>query len=127
MNEGSNWLMFAREDLRVAELSMQDHLYNQVCFHSQQCVEKTLKGWLAAQDKDIPRTHKMSDLLNALPNDLLHGLSSRILLMDLFYIPTRYPDAFPGSLPDGLPGIEEAKDAFELAGEVLKLVEETLK
>ena len=127
MNEGSNWLMFAREDLRVAELSMQDHLYNQVCFHSQQCVEKTLKGWLAAQDKDIPRTHKMSDLLNALPNELLRGLSSRILLMDLFYIPTRYPDAFPGSLPDGLPGIEEAKDAFELAGEVLKLVEETLK
>ena len=89
MNEGSNWLTFAREDLRVAELAMQDRLYNQVCFHSQQCVEKLLKGWLAAQDKDIPRTHKMSDLLNVLPNELLHGLSSRILLMDLFYIPTR--------------------------------------
>jgi len=44
MNEGSNWLMFAREDLRVAELAMQDRLYNQVCFHSQQCVEKSLKG-----------------------------------------------------------------------------------
>jgi HEPN domain-containing protein len=127
MNEGSNWLMFAREDLRVAELATQEGLYNQVCFHSQQCVEKSLKGWLAAQDKDIPRTHKMSDLLNVLPNELLHGLSSRILLMDLFYIPTRYPDAFPGSLPDGLPGIEEAKDALELAGEVLQFVEEALK
>ncbi len=127
MSEGSNWLEFAREDLRVAELAMQDRLYNQVCFHSQQCVEKSLKGWLAAQDKDIPRTHKMSDLLNVLPNDLLHGLSGRILLMDLFYIPTRYPDAFPGSLPDGLPGIEDAKDALELAGEVLQLVENALK
>ena len=47
--------------------------------------------------------------------------------MDLFYIPTRYPDAFPGSLPDGLPDINEAKDALDLAGEVLKLVEDALK
>lgn len=30
------WLTFAAEDLRVAEVTMPEGLYNQVCFHAQQ-------------------------------------------------------------------------------------------
>lgn len=35
--------------------------------------------------------------------------------MDIFYIPTRYPDALPGSLDESLPGKEEAEEAITLA------------
>lgn len=35
--------------------------------------------------------------------------------IDIYYIPTRYPDALPGYLPDGLPGVEEAEDAISAA------------
>jgi HEPN domain-containing protein len=43
MNELPNhWLVFAREDLHVAELVFDKGIYNQACFHAQQCVEKAL-------------------------------------------------------------------------------------
>ena len=38
------WLAFAREDLRMAELALSESIFNQVCFHAQQCVEKAIKG-----------------------------------------------------------------------------------
>jgi len=36
------WLAFAQEDLRVAEVVLAEAVFNQVCFHSQQCVEKAI-------------------------------------------------------------------------------------
>ena len=39
----SRWLEFAREDVQMAELALDADVYNQVCFHAQQCVEKCLK------------------------------------------------------------------------------------
>jgi HEPN domain-containing protein len=46
MSEASDWIGFAREDLRVAEWAFSAEIYNQTCFHAQQCVEKVLKAWL---------------------------------------------------------------------------------
>ena len=63
MSESENWLRFAREDIRMADLAMAEGLYNQVCFHSQQCTEKALKAWLAQTEESIPRTHRMADLM----------------------------------------------------------------
>ena len=40
-----------------------------------------------------------------------------------FYIPTRYPDALPGALPEGLPGREDAEEALATARQVLALIE----
>ena len=103
MREPDRWLGFARQDLRVAELAMNEGLYNQVCFHAEQCVEKVLKAWLAGNDKKIPRTHSMADLLTLIPAEVVGAMADEMLLLDRFYIPTRYPDALPGSLEDGLP------------------------
>ncbi|MFH1318346.1 MAG: HEPN domain-containing protein, partial [Candidatus Omnitrophota bacterium] len=38
------WLIFADEDLRVAKIVFKEGIYNQVCFHSQQATEKSLKA-----------------------------------------------------------------------------------
>lgn len=44
MNEARRrWQYFAHQDLQMAELTFNEGIYNQVCFHSQQCVEKCLK------------------------------------------------------------------------------------
>ena len=56
---GERWLFFARQDLQMAELALKEGLYNQVCFHSHQCVEKCLKALLANQGKAPPRTHSI--------------------------------------------------------------------
>ncbi len=120
MREADRWLGFARQDLRVAELALDDGLYNQVCFHSEQCVEKVLKAWLADNDRKIPRTHSMADLLTLIPADIVGKMAEEIILLDRFYIPTRYPDAAPGSLEDGLPDKDEAREALDLAKKVLE-------
>src|SRR5690348_490459 len=104
---GSNWLAFAREDLRMAELAYGDGIWNQVCFHAQQCVEKMLKALLADQGFPVPQVHRLSDLLSRLDtasSARLHAAEEDIRALDRFYIPTRYPDALPGTLPGGLPG-----------------------
>jgi HEPN domain-containing protein len=126
MSGSESWLRFAREDIRMADLAMPEGLYNQVCFHSQQCVEKALKAWLTQKDENLPRTHRMADLLNLMPKSLLGEMADRLLLLDQFYIPTRYPDALPGSLPDGLPDKNDAQETLKTAHELLKIIEETL-
>jgi len=121
MNEiADRWLAFAREDLRVAEIMMPEGIYNQVCFHAQQCVEKALKSVLVRQGQAPPRTHSIKDLLNLVPQSLLADLRDDLGRLDDFYIPTRYPDALPGTLPEGLPGKIEAEEALGLARSVLE-------
>lgn len=107
MNEGAErWLVFAREDLRVAELTLHAGIANQVCFHSQQCVEKSLKALILKRGKPLPRTHRLGDLIIFLQESALGDFTLELQLLDRFYIPTRYPDALPGSLPEGLPNLK---------------------
>lgn len=115
MNESERWLTFAHQDLRVAELAMTEAIYNHVCFHSQQCAEKVVKGLLAHQGQTPPRTHRLGDLLGLLEPNPLAAIAFDVQLLDRFYIPTRYPDALPGSLPEGLPDAQDARQALEIA------------
>jgi HEPN domain-containing protein len=126
MSGSESWLQFAREDRRMADMALEEGLYNQVCFHSQQCAEKSLKAWLLQKGESIPRTHRMADLVNLISKDFLGEIADRLLLLDQFYIPTRYPDALPGSLPDSLPDKSDAMDALETARKLLELIETNL-
>jgi HEPN domain-containing protein len=96
--EVQNWIDYSLEDLRMAELALKDKIYNQVCFHSQQCVEKILKALIEFQGRLHPQTHKLADLLSFVLENPFEDMRNSILLLDRFYIPTRYPDALPGSL-----------------------------
>jgi HEPN domain-containing protein len=120
------WLMFARQDMRMAELALAEGIFNQACFHAQQCVEKAIKGWLEQQGRRPPRTHRMADLLTMLPPDLMSELNDVLLLLDRFYIPTRYPDALPGMLAEGVPGQRDAQEALDVARRALEYVERAL-
>jgi HEPN domain-containing protein len=115
------WLAFASEDLQVAEIVLKEGIYNQVCFHAQQSVEKALKGALAYhENRTLPRTHAIADLLRLLPSEWFTELRAELIeKMDDYYIPTRYPDALPGTLPQGLPGKMEAEEALGLARQVM--------
>jgi len=123
MSEASDWLGFAREDLLVAQWALSAEIYNQACFHAQQCVEKVLKAWLRHLGTLPPRTHQLSLLLALLPDEVLSDLRVEITLLDRFYIPTRYPDALAGALPTGLPDGTDAKEALQVATSVIRWAE----
>ncbi len=119
MNESARrWLAFADEDLQVAELTFGSSLWNQVCFHSHQCAEKSLKALVAERGGNPPRTHRLTDLLTLLDDPALDELADELRLLEGFYIPTRYPDALPGMLLEALPGEQEAKEALTAARRV---------
>jgi len=119
----ADWLHFAREDLRVAELALSAQIYSQACFHAQQCVEKALKARLRHHGIVPPRSHQLSLLASLLPDDPLADLHSAVVLLDRFYILTRYPDALPGALSDELPNERDAQEALSVAREVLQQTE----
>ena len=93
-----------------------------MCFHSQQSVEKLLKSAIPTENR--PRSHKLADLLGLIPSSI--GLADEtkrmIRRLDRFYIPTRYPDALPGSFEDGLPTKADASEAIQTARELFAII-----
>jgi len=125
----NNWFDFARDDLVVAEASFEKKIYNQVCFHSQQGAEKMLKGFLKSKKQNIPKIHFLEELIELCTNidHQFKSLKSRCSILDRYYIPTRYPDALPGMLPEGLPQKEDAEEALETLRKIMDFVEKKLK
>ena len=62
-----DWCSSAGGDLQVAAqiAAMSEPVTSALCFHSQQAAEKALKAWLVWRDKEPPRTHSLSALLQA--------------------------------------------------------------
>jgi len=125
--EAEKWINFASEDLKMAELALKEKIYNQTCFHSEQCVEKILKGYIIFRGEIYPHTHKLIDLLSSISEVTFKDLREEIFLLDRFYIPTCYPDALPGTLPEGLPTEKDAKEAIETARWVFEKVKKEME
>ena len=125
MNETERrWLHFAAEDLRTAELTLQEGIYSQACFHAQQCVEKALKALAARRGFVPPRTHSIAELLHLLPAAVRRDAPEDLAaVLDTYYIATRYPDAIVGPWPEALPGREDACLALDLARQAMRWVE----
>ena len=123
------WLLRVREDLQSARVLLKEGIFSQVCFHAQQAVEKSLKAVFAHKDMEHPRTHSLRDLSDRvaeLAGLSLSGFEKEIRFLDQFYVPTRYPDAPVGSLPEGTPTRPQALRALTAAESVCLLVERHL-
>lgn len=126
MKEINNWFKFAFEDLKMAESALEQKIYNQVCFHSQQGVEKMLKGFLRKKRQFIPKIHFLDELLKLCINSDsdFKKLKEKCSVLDDYYIPTRYPEALPGMLPKGFPSEKDALQALSFLKEIMKFVKE---
>ncbi len=105
----SNWIAFAEDDLRAARACLKEGVFSQACFHAQQEVEKALKAVIASKGDLPPKTHELRDLLTICLRytEDFAVFKEECNLLSRFYLPTRYPDAILGSLPEGLPSREE--------------------
>ncbi|MBI5567563.1 MAG: HEPN domain-containing protein [Chloroflexi bacterium] len=118
------WLDRAAEDLTVARLILAEGHYSHACFLAQQCIEKSLKAFLLEKVNSYPRAHRLIDLLLAceVHEPACVAFRADCLVVDQYYIPTRYPDGVPGGLPGGLPGDIEADEAVTAAESVLRFI-----
>jgi len=109
------WIDFAKEDLAAGEIMMNEKIYNKVCFFSQQGAEKLLKVMILKKRESIPKLHSISELL-FICKELYPSIDvdeDALIGLDDYSIPTRYPDAVLGSLPEGLPDKEDAENALK--------------
>lgn len=127
-SESERWLELANEDLVMAEYALSRRIFRQTCFHSQQAVEKALKGLLDARLGTHPKSHSLEQLLLYHPriHNELRKWQTQCRSLDLFYIPTRYADALPGLLPTGEPVQTDAEAALRDAKAMVAEIREKI-
>lgn len=111
------WFNKANNDLTAAKyiLSMPDQLADIICFHSQQAVEKYLKGFLAFHKLEIPRTHELEELISLCGeiDSEFSGLYEISSELSSYAVDIRYP--MEGNYDVT---IEEAHRAIEIADKI---------
>jgi HEPN domain-containing protein len=122
------WLKAAKDDLRVADKIITDEtLTHMVAFHSQQCIEKSLKAVMEEYGIDLVKIHNLERLLAIVKNHVKIDVDIVLIeKMDKLYIDSRYPADF-GLLPDGKPTIEDAEEFYDAASSVHEVVKTNLE
>ena len=67
----------------------------------------------------MPPKVQLLSLLEAHP---FEEFKEELMLLDRFYISTRYPDALPGLLPESMPTKEDAESALRVARKVYETI-----
>jgi len=127
-DEGQRWLEQAEDDLRWAKHLRDAGAHNIACFLSQQVAEKALKALLYHQGEELVMGHSVKELCEraAASTPDIEDKCAHWGLLDGFYVPTRYPDALPGSIPARVYDRRSADDAVATATEVVETVREKL-
>jgi len=115
------WLRQAENDLDFARFALPGRFFAQTCFMSHQVVEKALKALAYYRGDRYVTGHSLVDLLAQLQTSYpqLEEMAKLMKKLDKYYIPTRYPDALPGSIPFEVYEQDEAEDAVEGAARVV--------
>lgn len=117
-----DWLGEAEEEFRSAEVLLEGARFSWCCFTCQQSAEKSLKALLDRQGAAV-LSHNLNELArevdghDPLPAEIFEACRR----LNHYYIPTRYPDAFPSGVPAHQYGQPEAEKALEDARLVLDL------
>jgi HEPN domain-containing protein len=127
-DEGLRWLAQAEEDLRWARDLAERGGYHIACFLAQQVGEKAIKGFLYAQGEEVVLGHSIERLCHAAARwePAFGERVGRWSVLDGYYVPTRYPNSLPGTIPARVYTQEAARGAVALAGEIVGYVRDRL-
>ena len=119
----AEWIQKAENDFVVAQTmyrARKKPVYDAVCFHAQQCAEKYFKAVLQEHERDIPKVHKLLDLLKLCKEvePSLEILLPDLLELERYSVNIRYP----GLSADK----EEGRAALRAAQTVRKLLQARL-
>lgn len=130
MRETKKWFTQAEEDLKAAKDSLKSGHYNWACFQAQQSAEKTLKFFLYSHGYTSIITHSIKELVRECKKieKSFSEVESYARHLDMFYIPTRYPDGLAGELaPAEFYEMEDAERCISYAELILESVKRSSK
>jgi len=124
----SDWLDDAEDDLAAAKELYRAGRFAKACFLAQQAAEKALKAFLIKRGSIYERTHSVVALLERAKAyvDVPAELFDAGDLLDRYYIPARYPNAWPSGSPSKRLKEADARRAIEAAEKVLDYVKRNL-
>ncbi len=120
-----HWLTKGENDLRAGHASLQANppITEDVCFHSQQAIEKSLKAFLVEMGTEFPKTHDLTKLVRLCgkSDEAFLELITLVEGMTTYAVTERYPDDWREIL------LDEAQEAIGKAEKAVAFVKRKIK
>lgn len=126
MNRYQDWLDQAKRDLQRAYLDVQYEYWEWACFTSQQAAEKAVKALLMERGYTA-WGHSITAMLRHLTVlPVPEMVIEQAQLLDLHYIPARYPNGFAEGKPADYYNRRQAQEALDAATNIIRFCEDHL-
>lgn len=120
------WLSQAEHDLESAINNLEKvKFYSDACFMSEQASQKALKAYLLFKGERHILSHSVRELVDSCAkyDGEFNCLIEYGMILDKYYIPTRYPDALaPPAVPYKSYTEKEAAEAVDYAKKIVNSV-----
>jgi HEPN domain-containing protein len=129
LTESRRWLTAAHEELAWARHASSGGFHAPACFHSQQGAEKAVKAVHYHRGARVVIGHNVRALIESLEPRVaeLDALVDAARELDLFYIPTRYPDGLVSGTPGEAFSLSQAQRAIEHAVAIVEAASRTVE
>ena len=127
-DEYERWIKQAKHTFNAIKADIQFKNYSWACFKAHQAAEYALKGFLRGTGQPA-----FGYDLRALTMEVAkycgssRDVTEAVLALSKFYIPSRYPDAFPGGAPYEFYTQKDAEEALAYARKIIDWVEACVK
>lgn len=127
MNRWKDWYEQGKRDLEKARLDLNHGFYEWTCFTCQQAVEKVIKA-LGMKLGIFLWGHSILEMINLLSEkiNVPEDKKEEARLLDLYYIPPRYPNGFASGKPADYFTEKQAKEAINAAHSIIRFCESYL-
>ncbi len=118
----TDWLRRARSDLALASVPLpQGALYNELCFHAQQAVEKSLKAVLVRYGVEFRKVHDIDYLMSLVPSEVsLPAEAEQVVDLTSYAVTFRYPGDYEDVTKDAYQeAIQAARVVFAWAEQIV--------
>lgn len=118
-DEARLWLQYARENLSVAHLALQNHIFNPCLQNAQQAVEKALKASIIEHGLTFKKTHQIYELKEELVKHEQHVdlTTEDCEFLDAIYLPSKNP--IENVYPNSEANADLCRRAVEIAEKVI--------
>lgn len=124
MKRWRDWYQQGKRDFERAQLDLEYAYYEWACFTSQQAAEKVIKAVALKKGFNI-WGHSLTEMLNILMDKIKvpKNMIDDAKLLDMYYIPTRYPNGFPSGKPADYFTERHAREAINAADRIIRFCE----
>lgn len=113
------WLDTSRKDLDLAQLAAGAGFHAHACFNAHQAAEKAVKAIHYAKGARMVLGHSIRQLIERLNIPGLTVLLPAARQLDLYYVPTRYPNGLDDGTPDEAFSTDQSSQALDLARSIV--------